>query len=66
MVQVSSTEILPAGAELEVYNQTGGRILTTRMQGGAFQLDVSSLSAGLYFVVIKGAAHKMPTKLIKM
>jgi len=65
-VQVSSSESLPAGGELEVYNQTGARVLTTRMRGGAFQLDVSSLSAGLYFVVVKGAADKKPTKLIKM
>lgn len=53
------------GAVLDVYNQVGQKVVTTRISGVNFQLDLSSLSKGIYFLRVNGAG-KNDWKLVKM
>ena len=40
------------GSTLDIYDQTGQRVMTTRVTGLSFGLDVSHFSSGVYFIRI--------------
>jgi hypothetical protein len=62
-IWVVSSNAYYVGAVLEIYNQLGQKVMTSRVTGVNFQLDLSSLSRGLYFLRVNGEGSY---KLMKM
>ncbi|HLX66185.1 MAG TPA: zinc-dependent metalloprotease [Puia sp.] len=54
------------GGLLEVYDQLGRQVLTMRITSTQLQLDVSSWSAGMYFVRVGEGGKSVVGKLIKI
>ena len=54
------------GSMLEVYGPTGTRLMSERITRLSFQMDLSSLPAGIYFIHVNGAQQKGLIKLIKL
>lgn len=52
--------------ELTIYNQSGQRVMGVRVTGNSFDINISSLPAGVYFIRTGDASHPAPLKLIKM
>ncbi|HVU55791.1 MAG TPA: M43 family zinc metalloprotease [Puia sp.] len=64
-VWIISSNASNTGAVLEIFNQVGQKVMTSRIPGPSFQLDISSLPRGLYFIHVNGDS-KNSLKLIKM
>ena len=54
------------GGLMEVYDQLGRLVLTMRITSVELQLDVSSWSAGVYFLRVSGAKVPVAGKLVKI
>jgi len=54
------------GSMLEVYDQTGQRVMTSRVTDLSFGLDVSRLSSGIYFVRINDGKAASGYKFVKL
>jgi hypothetical protein len=54
------------GGLLEVYDQVGRQVLTMRITSTQLLLDVSSWSAGMYFIRVSGAGKPIAGKLLKV
>lgn len=65
-VSVNITDPSCVGSLLEVYDQVGQRLMTVRITGTSFQLNVTSLPRGLYFIRVNGAGMKSSYRLMKM
>ena len=50
---------------IEIYNLTGNRVLTKKVDQGTTNLDVSSLPQGIYIVSFKGSGGTYNRKFIK-
>jgi hypothetical protein len=64
-VWIISPDAANAGAVLEIFNQVGQRVMTSRITGANSQLDISALPRGLYFLRVNGSG-KNSLKLMKM
>jgi len=64
-VWIISSDASNTGAVLDVFNLVGQKVLTTRITGTSFQLDLSSLPTGIYFIHVNGDG-KNSLKLVKM
>jgi hypothetical protein len=53
------------GGLLEVYDQFGRQVLTMRITSMQLRLDVSSWSAGMYFIRMNGGGKAVAGKLLK-
>lgn len=65
-VTVHLPDVSKVGSLLEVYNQTGQRVMGTRVTSQDFNLDVSGLSGGVYFIRLSNGAGQQSLKLVKM
>jgi hypothetical protein len=65
-VSVTMTDGSSIGSIMDVYNQTGQKIMSVRITQQSFQLNVSSLSKGMYFIRINGGKQKSIFKLVKI
>jgi len=54
------------GSLLEIVDQTGKRITSTRVNQLSFPLNVSFLPRGLYFIMVSDGRQKSMTKLVKI
>ena len=64
-VWVISPDASHIGAVLEIYNQVGQKVMTSRITGTSYQMDLSSLPGGIYFIHVNGNG-KNSLKLVKM
>lgn len=65
-VSVNVSEPACVGSLLELYDQVGQRLMTVRITSTSFQLNVSSLPRGLYFIRVNGGAVKSSYRLVKI
>jgi len=54
------------GSVLEVYDQTGQRVMSSRVTDLSFGLDVSHLSSGIYFIRVNDGKAAAGYKFVKM
>lgn len=54
------------GGLLEVYNQTGQIVMAMRVTETSFQLNISGLANGLYFIRITGGGSQESAKFVKL
>jgi hypothetical protein len=66
VVTVHLADISKVGSLLEVYSQTGQRVMATRVTTQNFTLDVSGLSGGVYFIRIGNSGGQTSLKLVKL
>ena len=67
MVTVNLSSNIPVGGLLDIYNQTGQLVKTVRVTQSTFQLDVSGLAGGVYFIRPEnGTSGEPPIKLVKL
>ncbi|RDI15739.1 T9SS type A sorting domain-containing protein [Flavobacterium sp. AG291] len=50
--------------EIEIYNTVGNRVMQVTLNGGAKELNISSLSRGMYFVKVKEGDASATRKLM--
>jgi hypothetical protein len=65
-VTVSLADPSSIGGLLGVYDQLGRQVLTMRITSMQLQLDVSSWSAGMYFIRVSEGGKAVSAKLIKI
>jgi hypothetical protein len=65
LVSVNISDGACVGSLLEVYDQVGQRLMTTRITGPSFQLNVAGLPRGLYYIRVNGSGMKS-ARLVKM
>jgi hypothetical protein len=66
MVSVQFNDVSIIGSTLEIYNQAGQKVITTNINELLVQVNVSSLSKGIYYIKIGDGKSRMISKLIKM
>ncbi|HVS95437.1 MAG TPA: M43 family zinc metalloprotease [Puia sp.] len=59
-------DVSKVGSLLEVYDQTGQRIMATRVTTQDFNLNVSGLSSGIYFIRLSNGGSQQSLRLVKM
>lgn len=64
-VWIISSDASNTGAVLDIFNLVGQKVMTTRIAGVSFQLDLSSLPKGLYFIHVNGDGRNS-LKLVKL
>ncbi|HXB35762.1 MAG TPA: M43 family zinc metalloprotease [Puia sp.] len=65
-VTVNLADPSSVGGLLEVYDQVGRQVLTMRVTSMQLQLDVSSWSAGMYFIRVSEGGKAVSAKLMKI
>jgi len=65
-VSISLKDETQMGALLQVYNQMGQIVLATRITSENFQLNISGLAGGLYFVRLGNTAVQESLKFVKL
>jgi Secretion system C-terminal sorting domain len=65
-VYISLKDASQIGALLEVYNQMGQIVMATRVTQESFQLNISGLAGGLYFVRLGNSGGQESLKFIKL
>ena len=65
-VTVTITDGSRIGSLLDVYSQTGQRIMSVRISQLSFPLNVSSLPQGIYFIRVNDGKQKSMTKLVRI
>jgi hypothetical protein len=65
-VSVNLSDVSTMGSVLEIYSQTGERLMSVRITALSFQMDLSSLPGGIYFIHVNGAQQKGMVKLVKI
>jgi hypothetical protein len=66
MVSVRMNDATLLGSVLEVYNQIGEKVMTLRIVQLSFQLNISSLPGGIYFVRLRDSHQQNSFKLVKI
>jgi len=64
VVTLTTNEPSCVGSLLEIYDQVGQRLMVTRIAATTFQLNISSLPRGLYFIRVNGV--KSSFRLVKI
>lgn len=65
-ISVTLRDASQVGGLLEVYNQMGQIVIAMRVTGTSFQLNVSGLAGGLYFMRLVGGGSQEISKFVKM
>jgi hypothetical protein len=65
-VSISLKDASQVGALLEVYNQMGQIVMATRVTQESFQLNISALAGGLYFVRLGSSGGQECLKFVKL
>ncbi len=65
-VSVNIADASRIGSMLEVYSQTGQRIMSVRISQPSMLLNVSSLPQGMYFMSINDGKQHGMSKLVKL
>ena len=66
IVEVKLNDASGVGSLMDIYNQRGQIVLTTRIASQAFPLNISTLGTGLYFASIRNGGKNLPFKLVKI
>jgi hypothetical protein len=66
VVSVKLSDASGIGGMLDVYNQLGQKVMTMRVTGLVFQMDVSTLGKGIYFVRVSDGKSGKTVKMIKI
>ena len=66
MVTVQLGSNFSIGSSLEIYNQVGQRVVSTVVNQPQFQLNISSLGKGVYYVQVNDGKSKVITRLLKL
>ena len=66
VVLVKVNDPARVGSILEIYNQVGQSVLTQPITGLSFQLNITSLPGGLYFVHLRDSHQQSSYKLVKL
>jgi hypothetical protein len=64
LVKMSDATLL--GSVMEVYNQVGERVLARQVDALSFQLNISSLPGGVYFIRLRDGHQQHSYKLVKI
>jgi hypothetical protein len=59
-------DVSKVGSLLEVYDQTGQRVLATRVTTQDFQINISGLSGGIYFIRLSSGGRQQNLRLVKL
>ena len=65
-VSVKMSDAGALGSMLEVYDQTGQRVMSSRVTDLSFGLDVSRLSSGVYFIRVNDGRSAAGYKFVKL
>jgi hypothetical protein len=65
-VSVSLKDLTEIGSLLSVYNLTGQVVMAERITQSSFQLNVSGLAAGLYFIRLGNSDGQQALKFVKL
>jgi hypothetical protein len=65
-VTVSITDQNAIGSTIEMYNQVGQKVVSQKISQLQFQLSVSSLNTGIYYIKINDGKSKNVIKLLKL
>lgn len=64
-VWIISADASNTGAVLDIFNMMGQKVMTSRITGITFQLDISSLPKGIYFIHVNGDGRNS-LKMVKL
>jgi len=64
-VWIISSDASNTGAVLDIFNMMGQKVMTSRITGITFQMDLSSLPKGIYFIHVNGDGRNS-LKLVKL
>ncbi|HEY8972388.1 MAG TPA: zinc-dependent metalloprotease, partial [Puia sp.] len=64
-VWIISSDASNTGAVLDIFNMMGQKVMTSRITGTVFQIDLSSLPKGIYFIHVNGDGRNS-LKLVKL
>lgn len=65
-IMVTMNDASLIGSLLEIYNQVGQPVIAARITGLNMQLNVSSLTGGVYFVRVNDGKQNISYKLVKL
>jgi hypothetical protein len=65
-VSVRMNDATLLGSVMEVYNQVGARVLVRQVDELSFQLNISSLPGGVYFIRLRDSHQQHSYKLVKI
>lgn len=65
-VTVQLSDDISTGSQLDIYNQVGQKVSSQIVKQSQFELDISSLGKGVYFIKVNDGKCKVMTKLMKM
>jgi len=65
-IQVTTDNPSWLSSELVIYNQAGQRVMAVKIAAKSFNLNISSLPTGIYFLRAGNGKSCTPVKLIKM
>jgi hypothetical protein len=66
MVLVKLNDGSKTGCLLDVFNQVGQKLMTTRITSSSFLLNISSLPRGIYFIRLRNGQQGNSVKLVKI
>jgi len=66
MVTVRLPDISKVGSLLEVFDQMGRRVMVTRVTTQIFNLDLSGMAGGVYFIRLINSGGQQSLKLVKL
>ncbi|MBS1669320.1 MAG: T9SS type A sorting domain-containing protein [Bacteroidetes bacterium] len=66
MISLQINEQILAGSSLEIYNQVGQKMMSTIISQQTFQLNISTLSQGIYYIKINDGQNRTMSKLLKL
>jgi pregnancy-associated plasma protein-A/type IX secretion system substrate protein len=66
IVTIQLGDHINIGSSLELYNQVGQKVVATIVNQLQFQLNISSLSKGIYYIQVNDGKNKVMTKLLKL
>ena len=66
VITLQINEQILAASSLEIYNQVGQKMMSTIISQPTFQLNVSTLSKGIYYIKINDGQNRTMSKLLKL
>lgn len=66
IVTIQLSNNINIGSSLEIYNQVGQKVVATSVNQPQFQLNISSLSKGVYYIQVNDGKSKIMRKLLKL
>jgi hypothetical protein len=66
LITVKISDQNSLGSNIELYNQVGQKVAFQKIAQLQFQMDIASLSRGVYYVIINDGKSKNVSKLVKL